>query len=595
MNRIVPSEVSVPGAAPIRADLLQRQDGMDLPPELRLPDLSTGSRRIMSILAGILTLIVALAAYQIWLAYARVETEAKLRATIIAEAAAVYAGQVFGTAAHALESINVGPAGGGIVLPGSREEIYAILHRAQIASPAIRVLALIGTDGRVLVNWDSPWPTPTDLSDRPVYTAHRDNRDPSMRIGRPIAAPLPGNPVFITVSRRVVTPDGMFGGVIAARLSPVYFSAFFSKLGADSINLVDSDGTLYARYPEVELLGASRRMLPAPETFGSAGYIVSSTTGNLRLADVARVPGTDLFVLAGMPKSEIVGTWLVRAAGPAFVSAIAALAVVIVGVWLRRRADADAVLAAARASSEHAAHRKIDHFKEIARRKTAFLAQISHEIRTPLNAIIGFSEVIATDAMRLGGPARYREYAADIHFSADHLLGVIQRVLDLSKIEAGKWELRLERVEAGELVENVRQLAANFANDEGVALDTADVEPGLVFPGDRQALVQMLLNLVVNAIRFAGTDRTVRVAAARLADGRLEFRVVDRGQGMSAADAARVVRPFETSGDPTVRRTSGTGLGLPLAKMFAELHGGELVIDSVPGLGTCVRTVLPTA
>jgi two-component system, cell cycle sensor histidine kinase PleC len=595
MNRIVPSEVVGLSAAPIRADHLHRPEGVDLPPELRLPDLSAGSRRIMSILAGILALIVALATYQIWLTYERVEAEAKHRMTIIAEAAAVYAGQVFGTAAHALESINAGPPEGGIVLPGSREDIYAILNRAQIASPAIRALALIGTDGRVLANWNSPWPNPTDLSDRPVYTAHRDDPDPRMRIGRPIAAPLPGNPVFITVSRRVVTPDGAFGGVVAARLSPAYFSAFFSKLGADSINLVDAEGTLYARYPEVELLGAPRRMLPAPETFGTPGYIVSSTTGRPRLADVTRVPGTKLFVLGSVPKSEIVGTWLVRAAGPAFVSASAALAVVIVGVWLRRRADAEAVLVAARAAAEHAGHVKIEHFKEIARRKTAFLAQMSHEIRTPLNAIIGFSDVIATDAMRLGGPARYREYAADIRFSADHLLGVIQRVLDLSKIEAGKWELRLERVEAGELVEDVRQLAGKFAEDEGVVLDTADVEPGLAFPGDRQALVQMLLNLVVNAIRFAGADRTVRVAAAHLADGRVEFRVVDRGPGMSAAEATRVVRPFETSGDPTVRRTSGTGLGLPLAKMFAELHGGELAIDSVPGQGTCVRAILPTA
>jgi two-component system cell cycle sensor histidine kinase PleC len=592
MDRIAPHEGAGPWAPP---DPARQPDRVDLPPELRLIDLQTGSRQTMSILASLLAVVVALAIQHIWQTYDRVESEAKRRTTIIAEAAAVYAGQIFGTAAHALESINAGLPGAGIVLPGSREEIFAILHRAQVASPAIRGLALIGTDGRVLVNWSSPAPNPTDLSDRPVYTAHRDSPDPGMRIGRPIAAPLPGNPVFITVSRRVVSPAGTFGGVIAARLSPGYFSEFFSKLGADSINLVDAEGTLFARYPEVELLGAVPRRLPPPEKFGEAGYIVSASTGRLRLADVAPVPGTDLFVLAGMPRSEIVETWLVRAAGPAFVSASAALAIVIVGVWLRRRADGVASLIAARTDAEQAAHRQIDHFKEIARRKTAFLAQMSHEIRTPLNAIIGFSEVIATDAMRLGGPARYRDYAADIRFSADHLLGVIQRVLDLSKIEAGKWELRLERVEAGELVENVRQLAGKFAEDEGVVLDTADVEQGLAFSADRQALVQLLLNLVVNAIRFAGADRTVRVAAARLADGRVELRVVDRGPGMTVGDVARAVRPFETSGDPTVRRKSGTGLGLPLAKMFVELHGGELAIDSVPGQGTCVRAILPSA
>ncbi|MBL8832677.1 MAG: hypothetical protein JNL71_09835 [Rhodospirillales bacterium] len=593
MSRILPAEFGESVAA--RSKPAVTHGGVDLPPELRRIEGQFDGRRANIVLALLLGTIAILAGIQIWRAYERVEAEAKRQVTIQAEAAAVYVGQVFGAAAHALESINVGMPGSDLVVPESRDESYAILHRAQIASPAIHGLALIGTDGRVRVNWNSPAPLSTDLSDRPVFTAHRDDPDGGMRIGPPIQAPAPGTAVNITVSRRVAGKDGAFGGVIAARLSPGYFSTFFAKLGATTISLVDSGGTLYARYPETALLGAVRRNLPPSASFGKAGYIVSPTTGVTQLADAARVPGTNLLVLASVPRSVILEAWLVRSAGPGLVSASAAFAIVVAGMWLRRRAESVSAMIATRAAAEAAARRQIDHLTEIARRKTAFLAQMSHEIRTPLNAIIGFSDVIASDAMGLGGPTRYRDYAADIRFSATHLLAVIQRVLDLSKIEAGKWELTLEAVDARELVENVRQLAERFAQEESVALDTADIEAGLVFPGDRQALVQLLLNLVVNAIRFAGADRIVRVAAARIADGRVEFRVIDRGPGMTADEATRAVRPFETSGDPKIRTKSGTGLGLPLAKMFAELHGGEMIIDSRPGNGTCVRVVLPSA
>jgi signal transduction histidine kinase len=126
-----------------------------------------------------------------------------------------------------------------------------------------------------------------------------------------------------------------------------------------------------------------------------------------------------------------------------------------------------------------------------------------------------------------------------------------------------------------------------------VTLDVSGVEPGIDFVGDERVLVQLLLNLVINAIKFSGKDRTVRIGCRRTGDDTVEFTVADRGRGMTPADAARALRPFETAADAETRRKSDTGLGLPLARMFAELHGGSLELDTAPGEGTRVRVRLP--
>ncbi len=231
----------------------------------------------------------------------------------------------------------------------------------------------------------------------------------------------------------------------------------------------------------------------------------------------------------------------------------------------------------------------------MARSKSDFLAHMGHELRTPLNAIIGFADVLRGDAMKLGLPARYREYAGDIAFSAAHLLDVINRVLDMSKLEAGKWRLELGRVDAAAVLSTVAHLAAQRAEKGGVTLDIRPPATPVEFTGDAQVAVQLLLNLTINAIKFAGEDRRVRLDCRRRPDGHVEFRVADRGAGMTPEDAQRALRPFETASDAPAPGRSDTGLGLPLARMFAELHDGTLELDTAPGKGTTVRVVLPVA
>jgi len=543
------------------------------------------------ITAALLGLIALITAAEVWAIRERSLEAARARATVAAIAASTYVGQVFGAVSLALQSLDVDARTPNLVLHGTREEMHAILRRAQAASPAMYGLAYVGADGRVAVNAAGVNPPRSDLSDRPFFIAHRGSADPSLLVGAPVVS-RPDNRITMSVSKRVEEPDGSFAGMVAARLDPAHFSAFFSKLDADAVSLVDRSGNLYARFPAVDLIAAPARPLPElAERVGDFTFAIPS--GDRLLGHAAAVPGTDLFVRAASSEKKMLGTWLRRSTSPVLGALVASFALLAAMRLLRRRADQLAELAAARDADAREANAQATRFRAVARNKSDFLAHMGHELRTPLNAIIGFADILKGDAMKLGLPARYREYAGDIAFSAEHLLEVINRVLDMSKLEAGKWKLELGRVDAAAILSTVAHLAAQRADKEGVTLDTVEPDPRVEFTGDAQVLVQLLLNLTINAIKFAGNDRRVRLACVRRADGHVEFRVADRGAGMSPADAERALRPFETARDAPASGRSDTGLGLPLARMFAELHEGTLELDTAPGRGTTVRVLLP--
>jgi len=224
--------------------------------------------------------------------------------------------------------------------------------------------------------------------------------------------------------------------------------------------------------------------------------------------------------------------------------------------------------------------------------KSRFLANMSHELRTPLNAIIGFSEVTMREMF---GPVtpRYQEYARLIHESGQHLLDLINSVLDMSKIEAGKFELSEELFQ----LEDVAQSAVRFlkipAERAGVAL-RLDIAPQarLVF-ADRRAIKQILVNLLSNGVKYTPPGGEVRVSA-RVAHG-IEIEVRDTGTGISKPDLERLGKPFEQVENAAVRAKEGTGLGLALVKSLAQMHGGEAVLQSALGEGTVVTVRLPYA
>jgi two-component system cell cycle sensor histidine kinase PleC len=224
--------------------------------------------------------------------------------------------------------------------------------------------------------------------------------------------------------------------------------------------------------------------------------------------------------------------------------------------------------------------------------KSQFLANMSHELRTPLNAIIGFSEIIKDEVLGPVGIPKYREYATDIFRSGDHLLELIKDVLDMSKIEAGKYELQFTEVAVRPLVEECLRLVVGRAVDSGVVLANAVCEGGPPVVADRRGLKQIVLNLVTNAIKFTPRGGSVTVSAG-VADGWYALSVADTGIGMSADEIARAVQPFVQIEREKGRNHEGTGLGLALAKSLIEMHGGELGIASEVGVGTTCTIRLP--
>jgi PAS domain S-box-containing protein len=230
---------------------------------------------------------------------------------------------------------------------------------------------------------------------------------------------------------------------------------------------------------------------------------------------------------------------------------------------------------------------------EIANRsKSEFLANMSHELRTPLNAVIGFSSVMKDE---LFGPLneRYRDYMHDIHSSGEHLLQLINDLLDIAAIEADRLHLQDAEVDPRETAESALRLVQQRAETAGVVLSHAIMDEVGTVRADARRLKQMLLNLLTNAVKFTPSGGKVSLVVRPAAGGTLEFLVEDTGMGMDAADIVKALERFGQVDGGLARRHEGSGLGLPLTKSLAELHGGTLRLESQRGVGTRATIVLP--
>ncbi|MEQ9151380.1 MAG: ammonium transporter [Parvibaculaceae bacterium] len=226
--------------------------------------------------------------------------------------------------------------------------------------------------------------------------------------------------------------------------------------------------------------------------------------------------------------------------------------------------------------------------------KSQFLANMSHELRTPLNAIIGFSEVMNGELFGPMENERYKDYVGDIHKSSSHLLSLINDILDLSKIEADRYELYEEELDVPEVVASCERMMRHRSEEAGVNL-TVTVDDGLpLLMADKRALRQIMLNLVSNAVKFTPKGGSIQLAAFLEPDRRMAFRVTDTGVGMAKKDIPIALEPFRQIGkDSNIYSTEGTGLGLPLTRALARMHGATLVIESEPGEGTTITVRMP--
>ena len=226
--------------------------------------------------------------------------------------------------------------------------------------------------------------------------------------------------------------------------------------------------------------------------------------------------------------------------------------------------------------------------------KSEFLANMSHELRTPLNAIIGFSEVINDELFGPIGNDRYKDYVGDIQSSSRHLLSLINDILDLSKIEANRFELDEEVLDLNDVLCSCTAMIAHRAEENGISFDVT-TDPGVPpVIADKRAMRQMVLNLASNAVKFTPEKGKVSLSAFVEPDGRVALQVCDTGIGIAKDDLPRALEPFrQISTDETIYAAEGTGLGLPLTVALARLHDATFVIESEPGAGTTITLRLP--
>ncbi|MEI9995741.1 MAG: PAS-domain containing protein [Rhizomicrobium sp.] len=225
--------------------------------------------------------------------------------------------------------------------------------------------------------------------------------------------------------------------------------------------------------------------------------------------------------------------------------------------------------------------------------KKTLLRTMSHELKTPLNAIIGFSDLLEQMAERFDA-AQVREYASLIHAGGRNLLRLINQILDLTKLAAGRYEPRPARIDVGGALWLAKDGYAERAGAKGLTIDADGAPVGLVTLADEHAFEQIVTQLMDNAVAFTPEGGTIWLSATT-AGTQIGLRIADSGPGVKAEDLARVIEPFEQAGRSTTDHTNGAGLGLTLVKAFAELHGGALRIESEPGRGFAATVELPSA
>jgi len=415
---------------------------------------------------------------------------------------------------------------------------------------------------------------------------------------------VPGDGWRMYVALRLENLDGSFAGAAVGSIDPDAFAKVY-RIANFAPNMVGTlfrpDGRVLATslMPE-SLLGRSAEnsslfRLHLPQAPNGSYHTRRSVDGVPIIASYARLDSTSagLVMNVSIPRSEALAEFSRDLRSDALQVILALLALLIGGPFLvrtlrrRERLEMELTAALSVANAQRIAA------EQASKSKSAFLANMSHELRTPLNAVIGFSEMMA---MKIKGPLGhpdYDAYVSDIRKSGVHLLGIISDVLDVARIEAGKAVIHEQEVSIAAVAEDVAQIMAPLVQRARVTL-ALDIEPQApTIRADARALRQILLNLVSNAVKFTPEGGAITVRFGRAPGAGAQLSVNDTGIGIPAADIPKLMQPFTMVHDVYQRKFQGAGLGLTLVRSLAELHGGTVKIESMPGHGTTVTVTLP--
>ncbi|MFN7612135.1 MAG: sensor histidine kinase, partial [Alphaproteobacteria bacterium] len=459
-------------------------------------------------------------------------------------------------------------------------------------TPQIAALMLVNADGMVEIaahkkGYEHWFDYQQVMQKEPVFTRLKSDGAPSYYIGQQQVSRAI-SPNLVVMSRRINRLDGSFGGVIVAAIDPTYFSDFFTSVDFGTnrfLALMLEDGTLLFSGPNTNSdRDAILDFLSEKATHDAKAQQVVTNTQNfgssMNIYSYARIKNLPIITAIVMEEEDFLSSW--RAARikdisfiaifTIFGSVLSFFALTMAKQILRVEASEAAAILASQAKSE-------------------FLANMSHELRTPLNAVIGFSEML--NAGYFGAlNDKQKERIQDINLCGTHLLQLISDILEFSKGEAGKLEVMAEELEPARSIEECIRIVAERARVKQVQI-LPQIAPHLpMLLADKRKLRQILLNLLSNAIKFTPANGRILVAAEM--DGKqMVITVSDTGIGIAEEDIPVALAVF----GQVHREQSheGTGLGLPLAKMFTELHGGTLQLTSTIGKGTTVTLTFPAS
>ena len=493
-------------------------------------------------------------------------------------------------------------------------DLYAWGKENLMVSPDIAQITILDPDGKLRSTTIEPHPRAIDFGDREHFRVHLDGRFKGLYIGQSVVGRLLVGVPLLPISRRVNAPDGTFLGVVVVLISPAALTTLHKAidLGPHGVlSLAGLDNRIRARFSADSLdgtsgIGTSIAGSPRPADIGeqAEGRFVRNSVidGITRLYIYGRVGRYPLVVTVGLDQDQVLVAWRSQAAMIVAIALGATLLLTGLAAYLIHeicvRASRETALAEERiklVTTNIALTVSTERAEAASRAKSQFLANMSHELRTPLNAIMGFSELLTA-----GIPGRLntqqQDYVHNIHEGGGILLRVITDLLDLARIEAGKLKFREEEgVDLRRIADACIALVRGEANASELQLSVQIEDRIPLLVADPMRLTQILMNLLSNAIKFTDPGGLVILAIYRAKNGGVALEVRDTGSGMTAAEIKVALEPFGQVDGGLARAHSGTGLGLPIARQLAELHGGSLNIDSEKGRGTRITVTLPAA